>query len=107
MMERGQNWQVFATLFVCIICITGIGWNVLLWLLPSGSLFVSQVLDVYAALACIESLEHRALDEDVQSLAWLDVLKSYKYQLSLSAVRRAYATMGKKANSLLPTSSEL
>ncbi len=88
---------MFATLFVCIICITGIGWNVLLWLLPSDSLFVSQVLDVYAALACIESLELRALDEDVQSLAWLRRVKKLQVPVELVCCEKSLRHYGEKS----------
>lgn len=52
-------------------------------LLPSGRLSVSQVVDVYAAMACIEYLEPQTLDGDVQSLAWLRRVKKLQVPIEL------------------------
>ncbi|XP_048046866.1 E3 ubiquitin-protein ligase rnf213-alpha isoform X2 [Megalobrama amblycephala] len=41
------------------------------------------VLDVYAAMACIEYLEPQTLDEDVQSLAWLRCVKKLQVPIEL------------------------
>lgn len=61
----------------------GLDVDVLLWLLPSGRLSVSQVLDVYAAMACIEYLEPQNLHGDVQSLAWLRRVKKLQVPIEL------------------------
>ncbi len=75
--------------------------NVLLWLLLSDSLSVSQVLDVYAAVACIESLEPQALDEDVQSLAWLRRVKKLQVPIQLVFCEESLRHYGEKSKRIV------
>ncbi len=75
--------------------------NVLLWLLPSDSLFVSQVLDVYAAVASIESLEPLSLDEDIQSPAWLRRVKKLQVPVELVCCKESLRHYGEKGKEIV------
>lgn len=44
---------------------------------------VSKVLDVYAALACVEYLEPQNLDTDVQRQTWLRLVKKLQVPIEL------------------------
>lgn len=44
---------------------------------------VSKVLDVYAAVACVEYLEPRVLDTEAQRRAWLRMVKKLQVPIEL------------------------
>uniref|UniRef100_A0A8C1YEU9 RING-type E3 ubiquitin transferase n=1 Tax=Cyprinus carpio TaxID=7962 RepID=A0A8C1YEU9_CYPCA len=73
----------------------------LLWLLLSDSLSVSQVLDVYAAVACIECLEPQSLDEDVQSLAWLRRVKKLQVPVELVCCEESLRHYGERSKQIV------
>lgn len=50
---------------------------------PSKHALTPQVLDVYAAVACVEYLEPQALDTDGQRLVWLRQVKRLQVPIEL------------------------
>ncbi|XP_067280905.1 E3 ubiquitin-protein ligase rnf213-alpha isoform X2 [Pseudorasbora parva] len=59
------------------------------------------VLDVYAAMACIEYLEPQSLDGDVQSLAWLRRIKKLQVPIELVCCEESVRHYGEKSKQLV------
>lgn len=62
---------------------------------------VSQVLDVYAAVACIEYLEPQTLDEDDQSLAWLRRVKKLQVPIELVCCEESLRHYGERSKQMV------
>ncbi|XP_050960325.1 E3 ubiquitin-protein ligase rnf213-alpha-like, partial [Labeo rohita] len=58
-------------------------------------------LDVYVAMACIESLEPQALDEDVQSVAWLRRVKKLQVPIELVCCEENLRHCGEKSKQIV------
>lgn len=71
--------------------------DVLLCLLPS----VSQALDAYAALACIEYLEPQNLDGDAEGLAWLRRVKKLQVPIELVCCEEIVRHYGEKSKQMV------
>ncbi|XP_043084874.1 E3 ubiquitin-protein ligase rnf213-alpha-like isoform X2 [Puntigrus tetrazona] len=59
------------------------------------------VLDAYAAVACIESLEPWALDDDVQSRAWLRRVKKLQVPIELVCCEESLRHYGQKSKQIV------
>ncbi|XP_059403390.1 E3 ubiquitin-protein ligase rnf213-alpha-like [Carassius carassius] len=59
------------------------------------------VLDVYAAVACIECLEPQSLDEDVQSLAWLRRVKKLQVPVELVCCEESLRHYGERSKQIV------
>ncbi|XP_016116503.1 E3 ubiquitin-protein ligase rnf213-alpha-like, partial [Sinocyclocheilus grahami] len=59
------------------------------------------VLDVYAAVACIECLEPQSLDEDVQSLAWLRRVKKLQVPVELVCCEESLRHYGERSEQIV------
>ncbi|RXN17930.1 E3 ubiquitin-protein ligase RNF213-alpha-like protein [Labeo rohita] len=58
-------------------------------------------LDVYVAMACIESLGPQALDEDVQSVAWLRRVKKLQVPIELVCCEENLRHCGEKSKQIV------
>ncbi|KAL1277475.1 hypothetical protein QQF64_024148 [Cirrhinus molitorella] len=59
------------------------------------------VLDIYAAVACIEYLEPQTLDGDVQSLAWLRRVKKLQVPIELVCCEESQRHYGEKSKQMV------
>ncbi|XP_056587886.1 E3 ubiquitin-protein ligase rnf213-alpha-like [Triplophysa dalaica] len=59
------------------------------------------VLDVYAALACIEYLEPQTLDGDVESLAWLRRVKKLQVPVELVCCEESLRHYGQRSKQII------
>ncbi|TNM97227.1 hypothetical protein fugu_015383 [Takifugu bimaculatus] len=60
-----------------------------------------QVLDVYAALACVECLEPRQLDTDEQRQAWLQMVKKLQVPIELVCSEESLRNYGEKSQTIV------
>ncbi len=70
-------------------------------LLPPDHLSIFQVLDMYAGVACIEYLEPQTLDGDVQSLAWLRLVKKLQVPIELVCCEVSLRHYGEKSKQMV------
>lgn len=62
---------------------------------------VSKVLDVYAAFACVEYLEPRNLDTDVQRQAWLRLVKKLQVPIELICSEDSVRHYGERSKAIV------
>uniref|UniRef100_A0A8C7LM14 RZ-type domain-containing protein n=1 Tax=Oncorhynchus mykiss TaxID=8022 RepID=A0A8C7LM14_ONCMY len=65
------------------------------------SLTARQVLDVYAALACVEHLEPQALDTDAQRLHWLRQVKRLQVPIELVCSEESRRHYGERSKAMV------
>lgn len=62
---------------------------------------VSKVLDVYAALACVEYLEPQFLDTDAQRQAWLRQVKKHQVPIELICSEESVRRYGERSKAMV------
>lgn len=62
---------------------------------------VSKVLDIYAAFACVEYLEPRALDTDEQRQTWLRLVKKLQVPIELVCSEESVRLYGEKSQTIV------
>lgn len=60
-----------------------------------------KVLDVYAALACVEYLEPRQLDTEEQRQAWLQMVKKLQVPIELVCSEESQRHYGEKSKTIV------